>query len=193
MFVNDLVWSVVTETEDRTIETDMSIYALAGPVTDNRDGTITVKMGKYREEELMHISLGAPPRSHVEALTLRTAIETAASSLDDATASLATMLFPQLKHDGSLVKAGTRINWNGTIKRAASDLWDTVENNPDNALSLWEDIDYREGYRIIPETITAGTAFAIGERGWWEGILYESLITGNVYTPTAYPAGWRVV
>lgn len=111
----------------------------------------------------------------------------------DATASDCADLYPGLVYDSSLIPVGTRINWNGTIKRAAVDLWDTVENNPDNAPLMWEDINYKEGYRIIPETITVGTAFAKGEFGWWMDDLYESLIDANVYTPTAYPAGWKLV
>ena len=128
-----------------------------------------------------------------EALKLRAIVEQAAVSLDDKTASEAAMLFPKLKQDGALVTVGTRINHNGTIKRAAADLWDTAENDPDNAPSLWEDISYKDGYRIIPETITAGTAFAQDECGWWKGTLYRSLISANVYTPEQYAAGWEVV
>lgn len=128
-----------------------------------------------------------------EALRLRAIVEQAASSLDDKTASTAGMLFPRLKQDGALIKAGTRINWNGKLKRAAVDLWDTEENNPDNAPTLWEDIAYRDGYRIIPQTITAGTAFALDECGWWGDTLYRSTIAANVYTPEQYPAGWEVV
>ena len=41
---------------------------------------------------------------------LRPIIEQAAQSLDDKTASEGAELFPALKQDGSLVKAGTRIN-----------------------------------------------------------------------------------
>lgn len=111
----------------------------------------------------------------------------------DAQASLAVCAYPTLKGDSTLVPVGTRINWNGYIKRAAVDLWDTAENNPDNAPAMWEDISYRDGYRIIPETITVGTDFALGECGWWEDALYKSLINANVYTPAAYPAGWVVV
>ena len=128
-----------------------------------------------------------------EALKLRAIVEQAAVSLDDKTASEAAMLFPKLKQDGSLVAVGTRINHNGVIKRAAVDLWDTAENNPDNAPALWEDISYKDGYRIIPETITAGTAFEKDECGWWKGILYRSLIPANVYTPEQYAAGWEIV
>lgn len=128
-----------------------------------------------------------------KARKLRPIIVQASASLDDASASSAAELFPALKQDGSLVSAGTRINWGGTIKRASVDLWDTEANNPDNAPTLWEDIAYREGYRIIPATITVDTAFSKGECGWWGDTLYRSLIDANVYTPDAYPAGWEVV
>ena len=128
-----------------------------------------------------------------EALRLRAIVEQAAASLDDQIASEGAALFPRLKGDGSLVSAGTRINWNGVIKRAAVDLWDTDANSPDNAPTLWEDIAYRQGYRIIPATITAGAAFAKDECGWWGDVLYKSLIASNVWTPEAYPAGWEAV
>lgn len=111
----------------------------------------------------------------------------------DAIASTAIDVFPTIKEDSALIKVGTRINWNGVLKRAAVDLYDTIENNPDNAPTLWEDINYREGYRIIPETITVGTAFAKDELGWWGDELYKSLIEVNVYTPAIYPAGWEKV
>ena len=62
----------------------------------------------------------------------------------------------------------------------------------DNAPALWEDIAYRDGFRIIPETITATLAFSMGEYGWWGDRLYESLIDGNVYTPDVYPQGWEI-
>ena len=128
-----------------------------------------------------------------KARKMRSAMETAAVSLDDATASTAPEMFPRLKGDGSLVKAGTRICLGGKLKRAAVDLWDTPENTPDAAPTLWEDVLYRDGIRIIPDTITAGLAFAKGERGWWGDVLYASTIDANVWTPEAYPAGWEIV
>ncbi|MBE6311490.1 MAG: hypothetical protein E7080_10645 [Bacteroidales bacterium] len=124
---------------------------------------------------------------------LRKIIEQASESLTDAVASEAPELFASLKHDGSLVKVGTRINWNGVVKRAAVDLWDTEANNPSNTPTLWEDIAYKQGYRIIPETITAGTAFSNGEMGWWGDTLYKSVIDSNVWTPMAHASGWEVV
>ena len=124
---------------------------------------------------------------------LRQNIILASASLDDKTASETPELFDQLNENGQLVPAGTRVNWNGTLKRASVDLWDTNENNPDNAPSLWEDIEYKNGIRIIPETITTGTAFSKDELGYWKDVLYKSLIDSNVWTPETYPSGWVVV
>ncbi|MBE6710318.1 MAG: hypothetical protein E7579_04265 [Ruminococcaceae bacterium] len=128
-----------------------------------------------------------------DAVKLRTAIETAAVSLDDKVASTAAALFPRLRGDGALIPAGTRINWRGTVKRAAADLWDTAENDPDRAADLWEDIEYRDGYRIIPDVITAAGAFALGECGWRGDVLWRSAMAANVYTPEQYPAGWEMM
>lgn len=64
LFVNDLVWSQVYQPESYVnedgevvtpdpIETDNSDYSVAGSITDHRDGTITVKMGKLTANEIL--------------------------------------------------------------------------------------------------------------------------------------------
>ena len=132
--------------------------------------------------------------TRARAIQLRAVIEQAAQTLDEKTISEAPELCRTLKQDGSLVRAGTRINWNGTIKKSAVDIWDTEANDPDHAPSLWADIDYRDGYRIIPETITVTTAFSKGEKGWWtDGKLYESKVDSNVYTPAQYADNWKEI
>lgn len=124
---------------------------------------------------------------------LRKNIIVSSASLEDKVASETPELFARLNQNGELIKVGTRINWNGVLKRASVDLYDTLENNPDNAPTLWEDIEYKEGYRIIPQTITVGTAFSKDELGWWENTLYKSLLDNNVWTPEQYPSGWEIV
>ena len=111
-------------------------------------------------------------------------------SATDTQASLSVNVYPTLKQDGSLIKSGTRINHNGTIIRAAVDLYDTETNSPENAPTLWETLNYKDGYRIIPEVITVGTAFSKGELGWWNDELYKSLVDSNVYTPDQYAPNW---
>ena len=126
-----------------------------------------------------------------EAIYIRSIVEHAVTYLDDKTASTATILFPRLKENVELIRAGVRINWNGVVKKAAVDLWDTKENNPDNAPTLWADLPYKDGYRLIPDTITVTEAFSEGECGWWDGVLYRSKVAGNVYTPAQYPDNWE--
>ena len=68
LFADGLVWSIVQrdnvpvydedgnhtgETEEQVQEWDNADYCVAGPITDNRDGTITAKMGKKTDAELM--------------------------------------------------------------------------------------------------------------------------------------------
>ena len=162
------------------IEPVASIVEFHGAVDlQDKDTTITTLAGEVVDKQ--------------EAKSIRGYIETAAEGLDDATASQAPTLFPSLKEDGSLVRTGTRINWHGVVMRAAVDLWDTPENNPDNAPDLWEDLLYIDGIRIIPDVITVGLAFRNGEKGWWYGELYESQADNNVYTPADYPGNWKLV
>lgn len=126
---------------------------------------------------------------------LREVIEAATQTADEKTISGAPELCRTLKQDGSLVRAGTRINWNGTIKKAAVDLWDNPDSTPDAAPTLWENIDYRDGIRVIPETITATSAFSEGELGYWraDGKIYRAKAGGTVWTPAQYPDAWEVV
>ena len=124
---------------------------------------------------------------------IHTVISAGRALVDDQTASIAPEVYAEMEYGGSLIKADTRINWNGVLKRAAVDLWDTAENSPDSAPALGEDIAYKGGIRIIPAVITAGTAFDKSERGWWGDVLYKSLIDGNVWTPVQYPDGWEMV
>jgi hypothetical protein len=44
-------------------------------------------------------------------------------------------------------------------------------------------------YHEIPQNITAENPFALGERGWWNGVLMESLLSVNVWNPDSYPQG----
>lgn len=132
--------------------------------------------------------------TRAQAERIRAQVEAGAAALPDAEASIEPSLTRKMRYDGSLIKAGTRIDWGGVLKRAAVDLWDTEENNPDNAPDLWEDVLYRDGIRVIPAVITAGLAFSYDELGWWGDVLMRSILPGektNVYTPDQYPAAWE--
>lgn len=129
-----------------------------------------------------------------EALKIRAQVEAGAAALPDMEASVEPTLSRTMRYDGKLIPAGTRINWGGILKRAAVDMWDIEENNPDNALDLWENVLYRDGIRVIPDVITAGLAFSFGEIGWWGDVLKRSIRPGektNVHTPEEAPELWE--
>lgn len=67
LFVDGLIWSIVMDIEqmqeDGSViivqeEYDNSEYDVAGPITDNRNGTVTVKMGKATAQELLAVLTG---------------------------------------------------------------------------------------------------------------------------------------
>lgn len=131
--------------------------------------------------------------TETQARAIRQILVNGSASLTDAAVSMAPECLDRMTYDGSLINHGTRINWGGEIKRAAVDLWDREDNDPDHAPTLWEDVLYRKGYRIIPETITVGLAFSSGEIGWWGDVLYRSKVDNNVYTPDQYAPNWELV
>lgn len=72
LFVDGLAWSIVqqdevpvldeygnqTGTEMQETEWDNSDFDVAGAITDHRNGTITVKMGKITDSEALAIIMG---------------------------------------------------------------------------------------------------------------------------------------
>lgn len=61
------------------------------------------------------------------AYRIRKLVELGMRSLDDKEASEEPTLSESMKYDDTLIEAGTRINWNGVLKRAAVALWDREE------------------------------------------------------------------
>lgn len=158
-----------------------------------RDMTADELAKMEAEARLAQIEEATRPLSADE--VLRMAIRQQVNSLDipEATASRMADYYPELTGNGELVKAGARINWNGVLKQAAVDLWDTETNTPDAAPTLWADIAYKDGIRIAPETFTSTNAAAMDELMWFGEHIYRSGMAGNVYTPEQAPNAWELV
>lgn len=61
-------------------------------------------------------------RTVEDARVWRAQLDKALPTVPDKDASGCVDLYPTLKQSGSLIKAGTRINWNGWLKQATVDL-----------------------------------------------------------------------
>jgi hypothetical protein len=100
------------QTEEVVTEEDMSVYSLSGAITDHRDGTVTVKMGKPTETENAVgavVALTGEVVTMARAAELRPVIEQASASLSDGEAAKSPELFPRwANHIGETVKPGDR-------------------------------------------------------------------------------------
>lgn len=100
------------ETKEVVNEYDNSEYSLAGEITDYRDGTVSIKMGKPTESELSEATVTALVGQSItpqRAARLRPMIEQASASLSDGEAAKSPELFPRwADHIGETVEAGDR-------------------------------------------------------------------------------------
>lgn len=100
------------ETKEVATEEDMSAYSLAGDITDHRDGTVSIKMGKPTEAEnavSAVVALTGEVVTVARAAELRPMIEQASASLSDGEAAKSPELFPRwANHIGETVKPGDR-------------------------------------------------------------------------------------
>lgn len=64
---------------------------------------------------------------------------------------------------------------------------------PDITPALYDAIGLdADGYPVWSQPTGAHDAYNKGDIVNYNGVLYESVIDGNVYSPEAYPAGWAV-
>lgn len=100
------------EAKEVVNEYDNSEYSLAGDITDHRDGTVSIKMGKPTETENAVgavVALTGDVVTMARAVGLRPVIEQASASLSDGEAAKSPELFPRwADHIGETVKPGDR-------------------------------------------------------------------------------------
>lgn len=100
------------ETKEVVNEYDNSEYSLAGDITDHRNGTVSIKMGKPTETENAVgavVALAGEVVTVERAAELRPVIEQASASLSDGEAAKSPELFPRwADHIGETVKPGDR-------------------------------------------------------------------------------------
>ena len=123
------------------------------------------------------------------ARALRPYIEKAAISLTDEDALQAVELFPQWVVEHAYV-VGERLQYNGVLYRVIQAHTSQADWTPDITPALFVVVSLDEWPEFVQPT-GAHDAYNKGDKVTFEGKHYISLIDGNVYSPTAYPAGWQ--
>ena len=74
---------------------------------------------------------------------------------------------------------------------------DTVKMSDEQASKLTALFDVWETKSTTPDPFVhptgAADAYSKGDRVTFEGAVWESVIDANVWSPSAYPAGWKAV
>jgi hypothetical protein len=131
------------ETKEVVNEYDNSEYSIAGDITDHRDGTVSIKMGKPTETENAVgavVALTGEVVTMARAAALRPMIEAAATSLPDSDAAKAVELFPAWAYPASYVE-GNRVSDGGKLYKCQQAHTSQEGWKPSATPALWVVID----------------------------------------------------
>lgn len=133
------------QTEEVVTEEDMSAYSLAGEITDYRDGTVSIKMGKPTEAESAKATvtaLAGAPVTYARAVELRPIIEQAAVSLSDGEAASVPELITAWAYPVAYAE-GDRRSYSGKVYKVRPGQGHTSQADwtPDKTPNLWAVID----------------------------------------------------
>ena len=124
-----------------------------------------------------------------EAQAYRHKIELAAESQDDAQALESIELFPKWE-PGISVAVGERYQHLGKLYRVVQAHTTQADWEPQDTPALWTEVSLDE-WPEWKQPTGAHDAYNTGDKVTFEGAHYVSLIDGNIWSPTAYPAGWE--
>lgn len=131
------------ETEEVVTEEDMSAYSLAGQITDYRDGTVSIKMGKPTETESAKATvtaLAGAPVTYARAVKLRPIIEQAAVSLSDGEAASVPELIAAWAYPVAYAE-GDRRSYGGKVYKCRQAHTSQADWTPDKTPALWVVVD----------------------------------------------------
>ena len=125
---------------------------------------------------------------------LRPYIEKAAASLSDEDALEAVNLFPTWSGATHEYLVNDRVLYEGILYKCLQSHISQDNWTPVNTPSLWAKVLIPDE-NVIPEweQPDSTNAYQIGDRVMFNGEIYESVIANNIWSPAAYPAGWKVV
>lgn len=136
----------------------------------------------------------------LKAIEFRRAVQLYAESIqDEYTILQIPSIFPNYKI-GTAYKIGDKFKY-GTNSVGDPQLYQVLQAHtsaaewtPDTAVSLYKKIGIsEEGIPIWVQPLGATDAYNIGDQVMYNNVKYESVINANVWSPDAYPAGWKKI
>lgn len=154
------------ETKEVVNEYDNGEYSLAGDITDHRDGTVSIKMGKPTETEdakATVTALAGAPVTYARAVELRPIIEQAAVSLSDGEAASVPELITAWAYPVAYAE-GDRRSYSGKVYKCRQAHTSQTDWNPAATPALWVVIDVAHaGTQDDPIPASRGMEYEYGK------------------------------
>lgn len=173
LFVDGLQWSIVYG--EQTIPQDD--FIIAGPITDNRNGTVSVRMGKPTAAEVSSVITGEQIANidMATAYTMRAVIEDSVTALDDETAATVPSLFTPWTV-GEAVEVGDRRYYAPRLYKVIQAHTTQADWTPDKTPAMWAVIGDPIETGTIDDPITAARGME-----YEYGLYYFDPEDGKVY------------
>lgn len=143
----------------------------------------------YTKEEVALDNMGI---NSEDAPEFREKINLLLQNLDDEEAVENTVLFPKWAA-GIEYKKDDKVRYEGVLYKVLQPHASLSAWTPNAAPSLFARVLSEDGQVLPWEQPDSTNAYMTGDRVWYNNEMYESLIDNNVWSPEAYPAGWRKV
>lgn len=162
--------------------------------------TQVVTMDSYTEENTtitVNYVVTAKPLTKEEQLENQKnlALTFFAETLSDAQALQVPMLFDEFDGNGVAYEVGKRVLYNDILYKVIQAHTSQADWTPVAAPSLFAKVINETIDGSIPEFEQPDSTnpYMKGDKVIFNGKVYESLIDNNVYSPEAYPSGWKEV
>lgn len=115
-------------------------------------------------------------------------------SVPDDTAASYVKAYPDWK-EGKDYAAGARVVYDDKLYKVLQAHTSQAGWEPGAASSLFAEVLPGQGGTEVGEwqQPDSTNGYMTGDRCRFEGVVYESVIDNNVWSPAAYPAGWKAV
>ena len=118
-----------------------------------------------------------------------------ANQVTDDIVALSIQEFYDIWEVGISYPVGRYITHNDILYKVLTEHTSQAEWTPDVSPSLFAKVLIDPSGETIPEWVQPDStnAYMIGDKVMFEGNVYESIIDNNIWSPSAYPAGWKLV
>ena len=118
-----------------------------------------------------------------------------ANNVTDDAVALTIQEFYDIWEVGATYEVGRYLQYKGVLYKVLQPHTSQETWTPDVASSVYAKVLIDPTGETIPEweQPDSTNAYMTGDKVRFEGSVYESVIDNNIWSPTAYPAGWKIV